>query len=414
MVKLLPEQTALMRMLPSSLSSFVSSHETIPAPEHEAEYPYSEFYWKPVACALLSGRVRARQQDQQPNRTEMERFCKQANFNQRYFDGVAQFHVASGVIKARFDKYEQGPHFDDFWSGDLDRLQSTARDGIVALIRKFTPFQAWRPTLSFDDVVDFLKAFFTAFEGKGLLCDKIGGAWLRFTQLPEKELKMWLRTPGLNLTTLSACNWIQWLDVKGQSALTNTLYAAGWAYSMEKDKREWFCLSSLGKVMLNLAVAPPRPPVVMEFKVVSDFTVLAGADLPVATLIPIFRYCRLKGMDNVLTFKLDKQSMRDLPSSTTAEQELLGALRPCEPLPLTVTQFLGGDPATGGVMHFKYCRGLVRVKDPAVLAALRSHPKLKGYIDRGGPPGYLIIKDASDPNNFVLRCREHGFEVKGF
>ena len=38
--------------------------------------------------------------------------------------------------------------------------------------------------------------------------------------------------------------------------------------------------------------------------------------------------------------------------------------------------------------------------------------KLKGYIEAGGPPGYLVIKSTSNPANFIRRCREFGFEVK--
>ena len=47
-----------------------------------------------------------------------------------------------------------------------------------------------------------------------------------------------------------------------------------------------------------------------------------------------------------------------------------------------------------------------------VLAAIRAHPSLKGYIEPGAPPGYLLIKPQSDPDNFVLRCQTLGFNVK--
>jgi len=38
--------------------------------------------------------------------------------------------------------------------------------------------------------------------------------------------------------------------------------------------------------------------------------------------------------------------------------------------------------------------------------------KLKGYIEAGGPPGFLVIESTSNPANFIRRCREFGFEVK--
>jgi len=37
---------------------------------------------------------------------------------------------------------------------------------------------------------------------------------------------------------------------------------------------------------------------------------------------------------------------------------------------------------------------------------------LKGYLEPGAPTGYLLIKSSSDPNNFMIRCRELGFQLK--
>jgi hypothetical protein len=47
-----------------------------------------------------------------------------------------------------------------------------------------------------------------------------------------------------------------------------------------------------------------------------------------------------------------------------------------------------------------------------VLEALRGHPQLKGYLEPGAPPGYLLIKSRSAPDNFVRRCQELGFKVE--
>jgi len=94
--------------LPESWLKLVRSQETMPAVEEEASYPYSEYYWKAVACVLLSGRVRARQEDGQPNRSELDRFCKEANFNQHYFAGIARCLVANGAVDASFGAYRRG------------------------------------------------------------------------------------------------------------------------------------------------------------------------------------------------------------------------------------------------------------------------------------------------------------------
>ena len=45
-------------------------------------------------------------------------------------------------------------------------------------------------------------------------------------------------------------------------------------------------------------------------------------------------------------------------------------------------------------------------------AAIRSHPKLKGYLEPGAPAGYLLIKAQSSPENFAHRCQLLGFKVK--
>ena len=54
----------------------------------------------------------------------------------------------------------------------------------------------------------------------------------------------------------------------------------------------------------------------------------------------------------------------------------------------------------------------VRKTDTEVLAAIREHPPLKGYLEPGAPPGYLLIKSRSDPANFIRRCQDLGFKVE--
>jgi len=45
------------------------------------------------------------------------------------------------------------------------------------------------------------------------------------------------------------------------------------------------------------------------------------------------------------------------------------------------------------------------------LDAIRQHSRLKGYLEAGAPKGYLLIKQQSNPSNFVQRCKELGFKV---
>jgi hypothetical protein len=49
---------------------------------------------------------------------------------------------------------------------------------------------------------------------------------------------------------------------------------------------------------------------------------------------------------------------------------------------------------------------------PDVLDAIKRHRRLSGYLDPGAPPGYLLIKERSNPHGFIERCRELGFSVK--
>jgi hypothetical protein len=46
----------------------------------------------------------------------------------------------------------------------------------------------------------------------------------------------------------------------------------------------------------------------------------------------------------------------------------------------------------------------VQPEDAEVLAAIRAHPRLKGYVQPGAPHGYLLIKSQSRVDNFIWRC----------
>ena len=46
-----------------------------------SEYPHADFYWRTVACTCLSGRVRPTG-EREPNKADVDRVCKEANFDQ--------------------------------------------------------------------------------------------------------------------------------------------------------------------------------------------------------------------------------------------------------------------------------------------------------------------------------------------
>jgi hypothetical protein len=400
--------------IPPALQAWVDSQTTMAPPKDDPVFPYSEFWWRAVACVLLSGRVRPKWEKNLPNLTDVTRFCKTANFNQYYFQTAAEFLVAGDVVAANFNEcyYQPGKHFEDFWSRDLRRIKTVAQKGLISLISRLTPFHSWRPTLFFDGVYALLAAFFAALEGRALLASQFGKSLLAFSKLPERELTSFMEDLAI---PLDEANWESWLDDKGQSALINALYTAAWAFETTKEKQDWFCLSQTGRVMLGLEPAPTAAPEAKDFKVLPDRSVLAGIDLDAKTLAVLFRHCRTKRIERILEFRVDAPALKEMPSTAPPGKELLNVLKPCAPLPPTVLEILkDGVPACGGPVLFRPCRGLIKIENPELLSLIRTHPRLKGYLDREAPPGYLIIKDGADPFRFIERCQQHGFEVKPF
>src|SRR3989442_1578 len=399
------------RKVPNSIRQWVANQATIALPSDEAVFPYSEYWWKAVACILLSGRVKPKWDKGLPNRTELNRICKEANFSQGYFQNLAEFLIAGQVLDHSSDDYQRGKRFEDFWSRDLIRVRAVAMHGLLGLISRFTPFHTWRPSAIFYGAECFLRSFFTAFGGRALRADRIGELFLAFNKLPEDDLASFMKTIDIECEDFS---WESWLDIKGQEALVTALYTAGWAYEMTQGKRDWFCLSPMGRVLLDLVPAPPQPPETKDFKVLPDLSILAGLDLSPKTLALLFRYCKVTRIDRVIEFRLDKATMKAMPSPTSPNKEILSVLKPCAPLPGSVVDFLEDQIKRGGVVSFRTCRVLVKAEMPEILAQISAQPRLQGYLDRGGPPGYLVIKDGTDAFNFIRRCQEHGFDVKSF
>ncbi|MFV2071010.1 MAG: hypothetical protein ACC645_28920, partial [Pirellulales bacterium] len=82
-----------------------------------------------------------------------------------------------------------------------------------------------------------------------------------------------------------------------------------------------------------------------------------------------------------------------------------------EPLPATVANVLGAKSTTGEV-RVRGCSAIVKPESLEAIEAIRKNGRLKGYLEAGAPPGYLLIKSNSNPHNFVRRCQESGFTVK--
>ena len=112
---------------------------------------------------------------------------------------------------------------------------------------------------------------------------------------------------------------------------------------------------------------------------------------------PLFRHCTIKKIAEVCEFQLDPKRMAQQPAGTSPGEELKKALEGLDPIPPAIAELLGTQSKLGGQIGIRGCSALVKPENEEVLKAIRQHPNLKGYIEPGAPPGYLIIKPTSDP-----------------
>ncbi len=187
---------------------------------------------------------------------------------------------------------------------------------------------------------------------------------------------------------------------------------AEWGYYEQVERTVWLITSPMGMGMLGLDALPPPPNLDQTFKAMADLRIVAGAGLAREKLIPLFRHCEIAKLNEVFEFRLDRKRLALAPAETPVGEELHKALQELDSLPLTITELLGTKSKLGGEIAMAYCTAIVKPENAAVLKAIREHPKLKNYLAPHSPPGYLIIKENSDPDNFIFRCRELGFTVK--
>jgi len=401
----------------TDLKQFIARQNTIPAPqEEELQHPYSEYWIKAVIGILLSRRVRPTYGGN-PNRTDINRVCKEANFSQHLFEDTARFLIKSEVIipnnTFHVEYYQEGKNFIAFLTHDFKKIQSAAQETFLDFVQDYTGFRTWRSTFAHNSgLIEFLILFFRCFRGLALPSDEIGKVFLEFSRLPENILNFLMKEQGIKDKGLY--NWESWLDEKGQQAILSALYVMRWIYGSEQKKKNWIYLNSLGQILLGLRQAPALPPSCTDFKVLSNFCILAGCDLPVKTLVTLFRYCQIIRIDRIIEFRLDKKVLQEVPSKPPARQELLKVLKELEPLPSTIKTFLEDKTQIeiNGMLEVSYCSAIVKPEHPRMLQVIRQHPRLKGYLTSQSPPGYLLIKYGSRADNFIRKCREYGFDVK--
>ena len=90
--------------LPLTIKRLVDQQTTRPVTEvwdndpEDQFSPYGTYYYRAIACMLLSERVQAKM-DGHPNMTDVNRIGKEANFNQYLFDRVAKFLIGIEALK---------------------------------------------------------------------------------------------------------------------------------------------------------------------------------------------------------------------------------------------------------------------------------------------------------------------------
>ena len=404
--------------LPESLGRFVGRQSTRAVADvwdgdpNEHRSPYGSYWYRAVACLLLSGRVQARQ-DSTPNMTDVNRIGKEANFNQYLTERVGTFLVAADVLRFdRQNRYEAGPNLAVFWGHDDAKLPAIARQAVARLFGHRAGHPFWDTKAPEDwGLMELLSLFFTCFHGRALVESEAGQALHDFTRLPQDDLVRAARGLGLEVDSVYVAGWQLKLDARGRKALVAALYTAEWAYYAEHEKTGWWFPSPTGLAMLGLGPPLPVPDLAMAFKAQPDLSVFAGAGLDWETLVPLFRHATIRRIDQVYEFRLDRKRLTGSPAGSAPGEELREALRPLKPLPSAVADFLDTKSKVGGKVGIRWCSALVKPESPEVLAAIREHPQLKGYLEPGAPPGYLLIKSRSRPDNFVRRCQDLGFAV---
>jgi hypothetical protein len=404
--------------LPGSIRDFVERQATLPLESLLEDtdtpfYPYSEYWLRAVAAMLLSGRIAAKY-DGFPNMTDVNRICKEANFDQYLFEAMGRFLVMAKIIRPseRSSRYEPAKFCDAFWNHQLQPLQEAARQAFLELVQHFTPSRVWRPTLAFTSMLDvFVALFATAFAGLAIPKDRAGKVFLEFSKLPSPDLHDLGKQLAFEKLRCDAGGWQQWLDEPGQQALLSALYVSSWAYATDHQKQGWIYLSDTARIILGLATPPELPAPVVDFKVLPNLCVLAGADLPREKLVSLFRHCKIKRIDRVFELLLDKRQLTQTTPQEPLVRNLREVLEESGPLPATADSLLRHKPLGGGEIRIRGCSAIVQPESAEVLDAIRQHSRLKGYLEAGAPKGYLLIKQPSNPNNFIQRCKELGFKV---
>jgi hypothetical protein len=407
--------------LPATIRHFIEEQATRPVSDvskvrkSDLKSPYGSYWYRAIACMMLSGRVHPKSfADGSPNMTDVNRIGKEANFNQYLFERVARFLVSADVIGERRmeAQYQEGPNIDAFWAHDEKKLPEISRHAVFNDVKKHAGSLPKRATpLDRAHLLEFLTLFFACFKGRAILESKFPEVLRGFSRLPREDLLRVAEELDLKTTAVDPDAWSYWVELKEGKVLIDALGEAEWIYGEEREKVYYICPSEVGLAMLGLDKPLPPPHLPTTLKAGTKLGIFAGTGLERQKLVPLFRHCTIKKIGEVCEFQLDRKRLAQQPAGTSPGEELRKALEDLDPLPPAITELLGTKSKLGGQIDIRGCSALVKPENEDVLKAIRQHPNLKGYIEAGAPPGYLIIKPTSDPFNFIHRCRMLGFTV---
>ena len=131
--------------IPATIRHFIEEQSTVLKPEggqgrkSNWKSPYSGYWYRAIACIMLSGRVQPKRfTDGTPNMTDVNRIGKEANFNQYLFRRVGRFLVSAEIIgeKRSDGLYQEGPNIEAFWEYDEKKLPEISRHAVLNDIKK--------------------------------------------------------------------------------------------------------------------------------------------------------------------------------------------------------------------------------------------------------------------------------------
>ena len=211
--------------IPATIRQFIEEQSTVLKPEGGQvrkspwKSPYSGYWYRAIACMMLSGRVQPkRYTDGTPNMTDVNRIGKEANFNQYLFRRVGRFLVSAEIIgeKRSDGLYHGGAEHRRLLEAREKKLPEISRHAVLNDIKKHAGSLPKRATpIDRAHLIEFLTLFFACFEGRAIQESRLGAVLQGFGRMPEEDLA---RSP------------VSWTSSRPRSIRTRGLLAGpqGW------------------------------------------------------------------------------------------------------------------------------------------------------------------------------------------